>query len=129
MPLSSSCLIFAQLVEPFERSKVDGESLLWLYLDDAKKLEEFAFGVDWRGNAGIAVVAPTAAEGVDAGAAYELLYDPQTAGGLLAAVPGDRAAACVAALREGGDLHAAVVGAVLSSQDSSAFPAAVEINL
>ena len=69
------------------------------------------------------------AEGIEAGATYELLYDPQTAGGLLAAVPGDRAAACVAALREGGDLHAAVVGAVLSSQDSSAFPAAVEINL
>ena len=69
------------------------------------------------------------AEGIDAGAAYELLYDPQTAGGLLAAVPGDRAAACVAALREGGDLHAAVVGEVLSAHDASAFPAAVEINL
>ena len=68
-------------------------------------------------------------EGVDAGAAYELLYDPQTAGGLLAAVPSSKAAACVAALREGGDSHAAIVGAVLSSQDPSAFPAAVEINL
>ena len=54
---------------------------------------------------------------------------PQTAGGLLAAGPGDRAAACVAALREGGDLNAAVVGEVLSAHDSSAFPAAIEINL
>ena len=69
------------------------------------------------------------AEGVEAGAAYELLYDPQTAGGLLAAVPRDRAAACVAALREGGDLKAAVVGEVLSANDASAFPAAIEINL
>ena len=69
------------------------------------------------------------AEGIEAGAAYELLYDPQTAGGLLAAVPADRAAACVAALREGVDLNAAVVGEVLSAHDSSAFPAAIEINL
>ena len=69
------------------------------------------------------------AEGVEAGAAYELLYDPQTAGGLLAAVPSSKAAACVAALRDGGDLNAAVVGEVLSAQDPSAFPAAVEINL
>ena len=69
------------------------------------------------------------AEGIEAGATYELLYDPQTAGGLLAAVPSSKAAACVAALREGGDLHAAVVGEVLSANDASAFPAAVEINL
>ena len=68
-------------------------------------------------------------EGIEAGAAYELLYDPQTAGGLLAAVPVDRAAACVAALRAGGDASAAVVGEVLSANDASAFPAAIEINL
>ena len=30
---------------------------------------------------------------------------------------------------EGGDLNAAVVGEVLSAHDSSAFPAAIEINL
>ena len=44
-------------------------------------------------------------------------------------MPSSKAAACVAALREGGDLKAAVVGEVLSAHDSSAFPAAVEINL
>lgn len=59
---------------------------------------------------------------------YELLYDPQTAGGLLAAVPAAAATACIAALREGGDADAAVVGEVLSSEDASAFPAEIEVN-
>lgn len=59
---------------------------------------------------------------------YELLYDPQTAGGLLAAVPAAKAAACVAALRDGGDARAAVVGAVLSSEDAPAFSVEIEVN-
>ena len=43
---------------------------------------------------------------------YRLLYDPQTAGGLLAGVPADRADACVADLAAQGYPQAAVVGAV-----------------
>ena len=43
---------------------------------------------------------------------WQLLFDPQTAGGLLAAVPADRADACVKALLEGGE-RAAIVARVI----------------
>jgi selenide,water dikinase len=38
------------------------------------------------------------------------LVDPQTSGGLLAAVPSDKASQCIAALHEAGFLAASVVG-------------------
>ena len=52
---------------------------------------------------------------------YPLLFDPQTAGGLLAGVPEDRAAACVARLHALGYTRATVIGDV-SERDDDAPP-------
>lgn len=49
---------------------------------------------------------------------YPLLFDPQTAGGLLAGVPTDRADDCVAALQELGYDRATVVGRVSERSDN-----------
>lgn len=55
---------------------------------------------------------------------YPLLFDPQTAGGLLAAVPSDRAADCLAALHALGYSHSVILGEVVP-REAGGYPIAI----
>ena len=49
---------------------------------------------------------------------YPLIFDPQTAGGLLASVPPDRVDACIAALKAQGYPHACKIGRIFPQGDA-----------
>jgi selenide, water dikinase len=49
---------------------------------------------------------------------YPLIFDPQTAGGLLASVPADRVDACIAALNAQGYPHTCKIGRILPQSDA-----------
>jgi selenide, water dikinase len=49
---------------------------------------------------------------------YPLIFDPQTAGGLLASVPADKAEACMAELRSLGYVHTVAIGKILAQGEA-----------
>jgi selenide,water dikinase len=82
----------------------------------ARGVRSSAHDQNARGRRGIAQGAGTAQH-----PARELLFDPQTSGGLLFAVPASRAGEVVEALRAAGDRRAAAIGSVTPTRSDAAL--------
>ena len=50
-----------------------------------------------------------------------ILFDPQTSGGLLAALPQERASSCLAALKDSGDKNSTIIGEVVKTPQKGAL--------
>jgi selenide,water dikinase len=82
-------------------------------IDGARAAVEAGFVSSLQGDNERAAIAVVPGQTVRETAAFRLLFDPQTAGGLLAGVPAARAAAAVQALAAAGYDDAAVIGEVI----------------
>lgn len=63
---------------------------------------------------------------VKASPQFPLLFDPQTSGGLLAAVPAEAAAACLSTLRASGYVHSAIIGRIVPKREQD-LPVRIEM--
>jgi selenide,water dikinase len=97
------------------------------FLDGAREVAGLGIFSSLHGQNLRALQSVRADPGVLGDPATQLLFDPQTAGGLLASVPADRAEACVEALRAAGCPQAIVIGTVLAEDEASGTPGVLHL--